>query len=52
MCYNISGWYGDVYLPTIKYLYYSKRDAIRQFREHYNVKGKHLPLHIEPSAWL
>ena len=52
MCYNISGWHGDIYLPTRKFLYYSKREAIRKFREHYNVKGKHLTLYIKPASWL
>lgn len=50
MCYNISGWYGDTYLPTITYLYFTKNEAIRQFCKHYNVNGKHLILRIEPST--
>lgn len=52
MCYNITAWYGNTWLPTRKYLYFTKREAIRQFRDYYNVKGKRLVIHVEKSAWL
>ena len=52
MGYIISGWHGDTYLPQRRFLYYTKREAVKRFREHYNVKGKHLILNIQSAAFI
>lgn len=36
--YDISSNFGR----SMKYIWYSKREAVRKYREMYNLKGKHL----------
>lgn len=47
MGYLISTIHKGQYLH-LRALYYSKREAVRQFREHYGLKHKRLDLTIEP----
>lgn len=40
-----NGWIFISYNNNLeRYLYYSKRDALKKFREKYNLKGKHLQI--------
>lgn len=40
--YNLTAEIDGVRFPRHKYIYYSLRDAIKEYRKTYNLKGRHL----------